>query len=125
MIRKLDGIIMTDFDNPWKESLELFLPWFPQFFFSDIHRDIDWSRGYESLDKELQQIVREAELGPRLADKLWLIDGQELWVLVKCEWQVRVASAGDECGWRVWMLVAYADGHFPLALSTCTFRLTG
>ena len=27
---------------------------------------IDWSRGYESLDKEFQQVVREAEVGTAL-----------------------------------------------------------
>jgi hypothetical protein len=29
-------------------------------FFPDIHADIDWSRGYESLDKEFQRITRES-----------------------------------------------------------------
>src|SRR4029077_6023154 len=54
------------------------------------HDDIDWPRGYESLDKELQQVVREAELGGRVADKLfkvWLKDGREEWVLVHVEVQ--------------------------------------
>ena len=31
---------------------------------------IDWSQGYEFLDKELQQVVRDAEMGRRWADKL-------------------------------------------------------
>ena len=63
---------------------------FVQFFFPDVHADLDWSRGYESLDKELQQIVREGELGPRLADKLfkfWPKDGVELWLLIHVEVQ--------------------------------------
>ncbi|MCY2991119.1 MAG: transposase [Planctomycetota bacterium] len=83
---------MIDYDNPWKEALELFLKAFLRFFFPDIHADLDWSRGYESLDKELQQIVREGELGPRLADKLfkvWLADGEELWILIHVEVQNR------------------------------------
>src|SRR5260370_42362550 len=81
---------MSQFDSPWKEVLQHFFPAFMQFFFSDAHRAIDWGRGYESLDKELQQIVHEAELGVRLADKLfkvWLQDGQETWVLIHVELQ--------------------------------------
>ena len=39
------------------------------------HADIDWSLGSESLDKELQQIAPEAEIGRQYVDKLvkvWL-----------------------------------------------------
>jgi len=39
-------------------------------FFPHIAREIDWSRGYELLDKELRQITRESEVGFRLADQL-------------------------------------------------------
>jgi hypothetical protein len=40
------------------------------FFFPDIDAQIDWQRGWEFLDKELQQIVRDAEVGRRFVDKL-------------------------------------------------------
>jgi hypothetical protein len=56
----------------------------------DIHADIDWPRGYEMLDKELQQLVRTAELGRRHVDKLvkvWRRDGQEAWVVIHVEVQ--------------------------------------
>ncbi|QTA90214.1 hypothetical protein [Desulfonema magnum] len=39
---------------------------------------IDWGRGYNSLDKELRQITRDAETGGHLADKLfrvWMRNG--------------------------------------------------
>ena len=75
----------SDYDSPWKEALEYYFEAFMAFFFSQAHADIAWSRGYEFLDKELQQVVRDAELGRRLADKLvkvWRNDGQEAWVLV-------------------------------------------
>ena len=81
---------MSDFDSPWKEVLDRFFRTFLAFFFPEVHDAIDWNRGYESLDKELQQILREAELGRRLADKLlkvWRLDGQEAWVLVHIEVQ--------------------------------------
>jgi hypothetical protein len=72
--------------------LERYLADFLAFFFPQAHGDIDWSRGYTFLDKELQQVVRDAELGRRLADELvqvWLHDGAETWVLVHIEIQTQ------------------------------------
>ena len=86
---------MSDFDSPWKEALELFFPACLQFFFGQVHAEIDWSREYEALDKELQQIVRDAAVGRRYVDKLfkvWLKDGAEAWVLI----HVEVQSQRDE-----------------------------
>lgn len=79
-----------DLDGPWKEALEHFLESFLALCFPDVHAGIDWSRGYESLDKELQQIVREAQLRNRLADKLFKVRrkaGTEAWLLVHVEVQ--------------------------------------
>ena len=79
-----------DYDSPWKEILDGYFPDFMAFFFADIHADIDWSRGYESLDSELQQIVRDAALGRRLADTLmqvWRRDGTPQMVLIHLEVQ--------------------------------------
>ncbi|MGB3239793.1 MAG: Rpn family recombination-promoting nuclease/putative transposase, partial [Geitlerinemataceae cyanobacterium] len=80
----------TDYDTPWKDALEQYFPDFMAFFFPNADREIDWSRGYEFLDQELQQIVRDAELGKRLLDKLvkiYLNNGEEAWVLVHIEVQ--------------------------------------
>jgi len=79
-----------EFDSPWKEILEAYFQDFMQFFFHQIHDDIDWSRGYDFLDQELRQVVRDAELGKRLTDKLvkvWKLSGEETWVLVHIEIQ--------------------------------------
>jgi len=51
----------ADYDSPWKEIIEQFFPEFIAFFFPHIFADIDWSRGYEFLDKELQKIVRDSQ----------------------------------------------------------------
>lgn len=83
---------MEDFDTPWKEALEFFWPEFLAFFFPLIYNEIDWPRGYESLDKELESIVSQAELGKRLADKLfkvWRKNGEEAWVLIHVEIQAQ------------------------------------
>jgi hypothetical protein len=81
---------MPDYDSPWKEMLDSYFPAFMAFFFPEAHADIDWTRGYESLDTDLQQIVRDVALGTRLADKLmqvWRRDGVEQMVLVHTEIQ--------------------------------------
>src|SRR5262245_6223083 len=81
---------MADYDSPWKEILDAYFPDFMAFFFPIAYADIDWSRGYESLDTELQQIVRDAALGTRLADKLmqvWRCDGTPQIVLIHTEIQ--------------------------------------
>jgi len=80
----------ADFDSPWKEALEQYFDAFMAFFFPDAHRGIDWGRGHEFLDKELQQVMPDAEIGTRLVDKLvkvWRTDGEETWVLVHVEVQ--------------------------------------
>ena len=71
----------NDYDTPWKEAIEQFFAEFMSMFFPDAAAKIDWAAGYEFLDKELQQIVRDAELGKRFADKLV---------------RVRLAEGGDE-----------------------------
>jgi hypothetical protein len=85
-----DGAAQQDYDSPWKEILTRFFPHFMAFFFPDIHAAIDWPRGFEFLDKELQKIAVKAALGRRLADKLvkvYLLDGREVWVLIHIEVQ--------------------------------------
>ena len=80
----------NDYDGPWKEILEAYFEECMAFFFPDVHSDIDWTRGYDFLDKELQQIVREAEVGKRIADKLvkvWTNAGAQVWVLIHIEVQ--------------------------------------
>jgi hypothetical protein len=82
--------LKNDQDTPWKELLEQFLPQFLAFFFPSIFAALDWSKGYESRDKELHQIARKARVGRRLADKLfkvWLKNGEEAWILIHIEIQ--------------------------------------
>ncbi len=79
-----------DYDSPWKEALDVYFEQFLRLLFPWLHSQIDWSRGYEVLDKEFQQIVREAEVGRRYVDKLvkvWTLAGDECWVLIHVEVQ--------------------------------------
>jgi hypothetical protein len=85
----------SDFDNPWKEAISLYFRPFMKFFFPRIEEEIDWERGYEFLDQEFQQVVREAETGKAYTDKLvkvWQRDGSEIWVLIHVEVQSQVQS---------------------------------
>ena len=80
----------TEFDTPWKDVLEAYFSDFIAFFFPQAYREIDWSRGFEFLDKELQQVVKDASLGKRLVDKLVKIyrtGGEQAWVLIHIEVQ--------------------------------------
>jgi hypothetical protein len=101
--------IAREFDSPWKEALELFLEPFLHLFCADLHGAIDWSKGYVSLDKELQQIVHEAEAGAALADKLFRVslrEGDDVLLLIHVEVQ------------------AQADGDFPRRMFVYYYRIT-
>ena len=63
---------------------------FLQFFFPEIEKDIDFDKGYEFLDKELQKISSRSKVGKRFADilvKVFLKDGTEEWLLIHIEVQ--------------------------------------
>jgi hypothetical protein len=82
----------TDLDNPWKEALRRFLAPCLALPFPSVHDAIDWQKGYESLDKELQQILRTARVRGRRLDQLfevWRKDGGEAWLLIHLEVQGR------------------------------------
>jgi hypothetical protein len=90
---------MESFDSPWKASLEVFFRDFLRLFFPEIERELSWERGVEFLDKELEQVARESEVGSRTADKLikvWRKTGEEAWLLVHVEVQAQPDSKFPE-----------------------------
>jgi predicted transposase YdaD len=114
------------FDSPWKEALELYLHSVLEFCFPEAAQAMDWEAGVEFLDKELQEIVRDADLGKQRVDKLIKVklrDGTEEWVLVHVEVQhetdanlpLRVYQyhhrVRDRFGRRVATMVILADEH--------------
>ncbi len=77
-------------DSAWKDVLDEAFEEFILFFFPQIHRDVDWPMGFEHLDKELEPILRDAESGKRLADKLvkvHLLSGEPALALIHVEVQ--------------------------------------
>lgn len=86
----VDALPPIDSDSPWKSLIESFFRDFIAFFLPVAHDEIDWARGYDFLDKELQQVSRDAVVGKRYADKLikvWTFEGEEAWVLIHVEVQ--------------------------------------
>ena len=80
----------VEFDGAWKEALDAYFRPFAELLFPDIAGYIDWARGIEPLDAELQKIVPEAEIGRGYVDKLvrvWKADGTEEVVIVHVEVQ--------------------------------------
>ena len=77
-------------DSAWKDIIEELLEEFLAFFFPHMYSDIDFSKGYSFLDKELQKIIKSDEIGKRYADKLvnvFLKTGEEKWLLIHVEVQ--------------------------------------
>ncbi len=78
-------------DSSWRKILDKLLPEFLAFFFPEIHQAIDFEKGFEFLDKELQKILpQEDDTGKRVVDKLvkvFLRDGSEKWLLIHIEIQ--------------------------------------
>jgi hypothetical protein len=96
-----------EFDSPWKDIIKRYFPNFLEFFFPAVDHLIDWTRGYEFLDKELQKILRNAKIGKRLADnlvKVWLKTGKRAILYIHIEVQGQY------------------DKHFPERMFTYYYR---
>lgn len=77
-----DKLWKAIFEDCFQEAIAYFLP--------EFYPTINWERGYQLLDKELQQIFPESAETHRRADllaKVWLLDGQEQWLLIHVEVQ--------------------------------------
>jgi hypothetical protein len=95
-------------DLLWKGIIRELFSWFVQFFFENWQEEIDLGRGFEFLDKELEQILPESEAKGRRADvlvKVFSPAGKEFWFLVHVEVQ------------------GYHDEDFALRMYTIQYRL--
>jgi len=63
-------VVAADYDGAWKELLDVYFQPFLEFCFQDAAHRVDWAQPVEFLDQELQEVVRDAELGKLRADKL-------------------------------------------------------
>jgi predicted nucleic acid-binding Zn-ribbon protein len=86
-------VTTTDYDGAWKETLELYFKSFLELCFPSVAKNIDWQQKIEFLDKELEEVVRDAALGKQRVDKLVKVnrlDGVEEWILVHVEVQSQI-----------------------------------
>ena len=115
-----------DYDGAWKEALEHYLQPFLVLCFPAVANGIDWNQPVEFLDQELQQVVRDADLGKQRTDKLVKVrrrDGGEEWVMIHIEVQAQRDTdlprrlyqydhrIADRFGRSVVSLVLLADAH--------------
>jgi len=96
-------------DSSWRKILDKLLPDFLAFYFREIHQAIDFAKGFEFLDKELQKILpQNDDTGQRVVDKLvkvFLFDGSEKWLLIHVEVQgyreIDFAKRVYNCNYRI------------------------
>jgi len=96
-------------DSSWRKILDKLLPDFFAFYFREIYQAIDFAKGVEFLDKELQKTLPpEDDTGQRVVDKLvkvFLRDGSEKWLLIHIEIQ------------------GYRESDFPKRVYHCNYRI--
>jgi len=89
-------------DAPWKRILRrLFRPMI-QLCSPPLYRLVDWRRGYEFLENELQKLTIDSQTSKHAVDKLvkvFLKNGEERWILVHIEVQ---SSRQGEFPMRMW-----------------------
>ncbi len=79
-----------NYDGAWKQLITKQFKYFLEFFYDFVAQQVDWSKGFEFLDKELEKLFPEANESKKYADKLvklFLKDGSEQWILVHLEIQ--------------------------------------
>lgn len=71
------NVFRSDFDHPWKHAFAYYLRDFLELCLPHIAQEIHWSKGYQSLEKELIAITRDAEVGHCVVDKLIRVSKKE------------------------------------------------
>jgi predicted transposase YdaD len=83
-------------DTLWKSILEDIFEDFLRFFYPDADDIFDFEKGFDFLDKELEELFPQTEeKNVRYVDKLvrvWLKNGREEWILI----HVEVQGNGDK-----------------------------
>ncbi len=98
----------VDRDSAWKDVVEDLFSQFLEFFFPEIHKDIDFSMKWEFLSKELRKIVKDNKIGQRFAD-----------VLVK----VHLKDGSIRCLFIHIEVQGYPDDDFPERMYVYNYRI--
>lgn len=95
-------------DIVWKKIIEDLFQDFVAFFLPDVFPHIDFSKPYDFLDKEFENLFPKAKKGKRHVDKLvkvFLKSGKQQWILIHAEVQ------------------GYHDDSFSLRMYTYFYRI--
>jgi len=95
-------------DALWKGIIESLIDDFLAYFFPDLVKIVDFDRGIEFLDTELQKLMPNSPGHRRHADKLmkvYLKNGKEVWFLIHVEVQ------------------GYQDQYFARRMFECIYRI--
>ncbi|MCK5055960.1 MAG: hypothetical protein KAT34_04855 [Candidatus Aminicenantes bacterium] len=65
-----EKVNQSKYDSAWKKVIEKLFKDFLEFFFPDIYQAIDFTKEIHFLDKELQEIAPDSNMGDRAADVL-------------------------------------------------------
>jgi hypothetical protein len=77
-------------DSGWKSILDSYFRQSVEFLYPSLYKKIDWLKGYQFLDRELDAIMRQAKVGKRSVDKLVRVqsfEGKEAFILLHVEVQ--------------------------------------
>jgi len=80
----------SEYDTPWKIIIDTYFEDFMAYCWPQKYIEIDWTKGYELLDKELSKIIKGSVTGNKILDKLIKVyrkDGQSAYVLLHLEVQ--------------------------------------
>jgi hypothetical protein len=75
----------SKYDSAWKKIIEKLFKDFLEFFFPEIYQAIDFTKKIHFLDKELQEIAPDSNMGDRAADvlvKVHLKDGSLTYICI-------------------------------------------
>jgi hypothetical protein len=75
----------SKYDSAWKKVIEKLFKDFLEFFFPEIYQAIDFTKKIHFLDKELQEIAPDSNMGDRTADvlvKVHLKDGSLTYICI-------------------------------------------
>lgn len=111
----------VEMDPVWKEALDAYLAGFLEYLCPATHALGDWSVPPEALDAELQKLLREAEVGKVLADRLYRVkrkDGPgDLFLLIHVEVQNDRDHHFARRMWEYHYRIYDAHGQHPVALA--------
>ncbi|MFN8575240.1 MAG: hypothetical protein U0354_00135 [Candidatus Sericytochromatia bacterium] len=111
-------------DEKWKSLISKYLKDFLSFFMPDLYKEVDFDKGYEFLDGELNKIKIDSKSKNKRSDrlvKLFLKNGSEQYLLVHIEIQGYFEEDFSKCMFKYFYRVADLHNSYNItAISVYT-----